>query len=160
MPRIKLTTEIEADIHVVFDLSRSIDLHKISAAKTNEKAIDGKVSGLIGLNESVTWKARHFGVYQRLTSKVTEFDRPNHFVDEQESGIFKFFRHEHHFRSTDQGTEMIDIFDYRSPCGILGNFADRLFLKRYMTTFLEKRNKVIKEFAESEKWKTILTTNT
>ena len=156
MPRIKLTTEIEADIHVVFDLSRSIDLHKISTAKTNETAIDGKVNGLIGQNEIVTWRAKHFGVYQKLTSKVTEFDRPNFFVDEQESGIFKFFRHEHHFKSTDKGTEMIDIFDYRSPLGILGNFADRLLIKRYMTAFLEERNKVIKEFSETEKWKTIL----
>ncbi|WP_373516521.1 hypothetical protein [Pricia sp.] len=70
MPRIELRTEIKADKEIVFDLSRSIlDLHRISTEYTNEEAIAGKTSGLIGLNESVAWKAKHFGIYQRLTSK-------------------------------------------------------------------------------------------
>src|SRR5665811_1912859 len=97
MPRIELRTEIKANKEIVFDLSRSIDLHRISTEHTNEEAIAGKTSGLIELNESVTWKAKHFGIYQRLTSKVTEFDRPNYFVDEMVNGAFKNFRHEHHF---------------------------------------------------------------
>ena len=77
MPRIELRTEIQAKKDIVFDLSRSIDLHKTSTEQTNETAIAEKTSSLIGLNESVTWKAKHFGIYQKLTSKVTEFDRPN-----------------------------------------------------------------------------------
>ncbi|MCG1036514.1 hypothetical protein [Polaribacter sargassicola] len=47
MPRIEIKTEIKADINIVFDLSRSIDLHKISTKHTNEKAIAGKTNGLI-----------------------------------------------------------------------------------------------------------------
>jgi hypothetical protein len=54
MPRIELKTEVEANMEIVFDLSRSIDLHKISMGNTNEKAIAGKTSGLIELDESVT----------------------------------------------------------------------------------------------------------
>lgn len=149
MPSIRLTTEIKADIEAVFDLSRSIDLHKISTRHTNEEAIAGKTSGLIGLNESVTWRARHFGVYHKLTSKITEFNRPVLFVDEMSKGIFKSFRHEHHFKTHDEYTIMTDIFDYKSPLGILGYMADAIFLKKYMTDLLEKRNQVIKEFAES-----------
>ena len=41
MPTIQLETIINADIKICFDLSRSIDLHQISTAKTNEKAIAG-----------------------------------------------------------------------------------------------------------------------
>ena len=133
MPRIELRTEIKANKEIVFDLSRSIDLHKISTEHTNEEAVAGKTSGLIGLNESVTWKAKHFGIYQRLTSKVTEFDRPNYFVDELVNGAFKNFRHEHHFTDLNDGTLMKDFFDYKSPLGILGKLADNLFLKTYMT---------------------------
>jgi len=55
----------------VFNLSRSIDLHKISTADTNEEAVAGKTAGCIGMGESVTWKAKHFGVTQLLTSKIT-----------------------------------------------------------------------------------------
>ncbi|AHM62814.1 hypothetical protein D770_22845 [Flammeovirgaceae bacterium 311] len=154
MPKIELHTTINADKHIVFDLSRSIDLHKISTEHTNEQAIDGITSGLISLNESVTWRAKHFGIYQRLTSKITEFDRPNYFTDEMVDGAFRRFRHEHHFINLKNGgTEMIDIFDYESPFGILGKLADKIFLMNYMKNLLVKRNCVIKEFSESEKWK-------
>ena len=157
MPRIELQTDIKADKEIVFNLSRSIDLHKISTEKTNETAIAGKTSGLIGLNESVTWRAKHFGIYQKLTSKITDFDQPNYFVDEMVSGAFSKFKHEHFFEESDKGTLMIDIFDYTSPFGILGKIADKLFLENYMTDLLAERNRIVKEFAESDKWKAILT---
>lgn len=69
MPVIELETFIHADIGTCFDLSRSIDLHTLSTAKTKEKAIAGKISGLIGMNETVTWQATHFFVRQTFTSK-------------------------------------------------------------------------------------------
>jgi ligand-binding SRPBCC domain-containing protein len=157
MPRIEIKTKIKASKEVVFDLSRSIDLHKISTEKTNEKAIAGKTSGLIGLNESVTWRAKHFGVYQNLTSKITEYERPNYFVDEMQKGAFSEFKHEHHFKELNGETLMTDFFEYKSPFGILGKLADKLFLKKYMTELLSERNRIVKEFAESEKWKEIIT---
>ena len=157
MPRIELRTEIKADKEIVFDLSRSIDLHKISTEHTNETAIAGKTSGLIGLNESVTWRAKHFGIYQELTSKITEFDRPNYFADEMVSGAFSEFKHEHHFTDLNGGTLMTDFFDYKSPFGFLGKLTDKVFLEKYMTDLLTERNRIVKEFAESEKWKKILT---
>ena len=157
MPRIELRTKIKANKEIVFDLSRSIDLHKISTEQTNETAIAGKVSGLIGLNESVTWRAKHFGIYQKLTSKITEFDRPNYFADEMVSGTFSEFKHEHHFADLHGGTLMTDIFVYKSPLGVLGKLADKLFLEKYMIDLLAERNRIVKEFAESDKWKQILT---
>ncbi|MET7029903.1 SRPBCC family protein [Sediminicola luteus] len=159
MPRIELRTYIKADKNIVFDLSRSIDLHKISTEHTNEEAIDGVTEGLIGLNETVTWRAKHFGIYQTLTSKVTEFSRPKLFTDEMVKGAFKNFKHVHQFYDLDDGTELIDVFEYQSPLGLLGSLADKLFLKQYMTGLLLKRNETIKEFAESEKWREVLPKN-
>ena len=156
MPRIELETEIHASLKIVFDLSRSIDLHKISTKQTNEEAIAGVTSGLIGPNQSVTWRAKHFGIYQTLTSKITEFKIYDYFVDEMEKGIFKSFRHQHIFEASENKTLMKDIFDYESPLGILGKIADKLFLENYMISLLEKRNETIKEFAESDKWKKVL----
>jgi hypothetical protein len=54
---------------------------------------------------------------------------------------------------------MADIFDYTAPLGILGKLANFLFLKNYMTRFLLERNAVIKEFAETDKWKEIINEN-
>lgn len=156
MPKIVIETFVQCDQRIAFDLSRSIDLHQVSTAHTNEKAIAGRTSGLIELGETVTWRARHFGIYQNLTSKITEMHAPSYFVDEMVQGAFKSFRHEHRLEKAGEAILMIDIFDYCSPFGLLGNFVDWLFLKRYMTILLEKRNQVIKEFAESEKWKSVL----
>ena len=156
MPRIEIRTEINASKEIVFDLSRSIDLHKISTEHTNEEAIGGKTSGLIEMNESVTWKAKHFGIVQTLTSKISAFDKPNYFSDEMVKGVFKKFKHEHHFSDSQNGTLMTDFFYYESPLGFLGRIADKLFLKKYMTELLSHRNLIIKNFAESEKWKEII----
>ena len=151
MPTIHLQTQINAPRQVVFDLSRSIDVHKLSTAHTNETAIAGVISGLINLNETVTWRAKHFGVYHKLTSKITEFDSPYYFADEMVKGIFKRFKHQHYFEDYRGGMLMTDLFEYRSPLKILGRIADKIFLKKYMTELLIKRNTLIKEIAESDK---------
>ena len=156
MPRIELKTVIKAHISLVFDLSRSIDLHQTSTKHTNEQAVAGRVSGLIKMGESVTWRAKHLGFYQKLTSKITAFNAPHHFTDEMQKGIFKSISHEHHFIKTTKGTIMTDYFDYESPFGLLGKLMDKVFLKQYMTNFLLLRNATIKEFAESDKWRKIL----
>jgi ligand-binding SRPBCC domain-containing protein len=156
MPKIELTTEINSTLEICFDLSRSIDLHQISTAKTKEQAIAGVTKGLINLNESVTWKATHFGVRQKLTAKITAFDRPNYFVDEQVKGIFKSMVHQHKFEQVGDKVIMKDIFEFESPFGIIGNIFNQLVLTKYMTKFLQERNQVIKEFAETEKWKDVL----
>jgi ligand-binding SRPBCC domain-containing protein len=156
MPTIHLTTFVAAPAQRVFDLARSIDLHRKSMVHTGEEAIAGTTSGLIGLNETVTWKAKHFRKTRFLKSKVTAMDPPLSFADEMVEGDFKSLRHEHHFKRIDNGTLLIDIFTYESPYGGLGRMADRLFLTRYMRNLLELRNKIIKEYAETEKWKFIL----
>ena len=150
MPVIHLETFIKADQKLVFDLARSIDLHQVSTAHTNERAVAGKTSGLIELNESVTWEAKHFGIVQRLSSKIIAMKSPDYFVDEMVFGAFKSFKHQHIFEAKGGGIIMTDIFDYVSPYGILGKFANWLFLKRYMTDLLVQRNKVIKEHAENQ----------
>lgn len=157
MPIIKTSLVIKSTLEIIFDLSRSIDLHKISTQHTNEEAIAGTTAGLIGLGEWVTWRAKHFGIYQKLTSKITLFDSPHSFTDEMVKGAFKSFKHQHFFKKIENdAVELIDIFEYKSPLGILGKLADVFFLENYMRNLLDKRNQTIKEFAESEKWKQVL----
>jgi len=156
MPKIELTTEIHSTIEICFDLSRSIDLHKISTQQTNEQAIAGTTSGLIELNEFVTWQARHFGIRQKLTSKITAFERPTYFKDEQQKGVFKYFYHEHKFEQVGDKVIMNDIFEFQSPFGIFGKIFNELILTKYLRKLLIDRNNVIKDFAETDKWKTLL----
>ena len=148
MPVIRLSTTIRASREICFDLSRSIDLHMVSTAATGERAIAGRTSGLIGPGETVTWRAKHFGIWQTLTSRVTAFDRPSFFADEMVKGAFHSFRHEHRFEISNEDTVMQDVFMYASPFGFLGRIADALFLEKYMRRLLEERNAVIRAHAE------------
>lgn len=159
MPTIELETHIRSGIETCFDLARSIDLHQISTASTNEKAIDGKTSGLINFNEFVTWQATHFGIRQKLTSKITAFNRPYYFRDEQIKGAFKYIVHDHNFELHADHVIMKDIFRFQSPVGFIGKLFDRTILKNYFRNFLLKRNAIIKEYAETEKWRSVLNNN-
>ena len=156
MPVIELKTFINASIEICFDLSRSIDLHQKSTAQTNEKAIAGRISGLINLDEFVTWQATHFGIKQKLTSKITAYNKPFYFRDEQQKGIFKFFIHDHYFQNQNEMVEMTDVFTYESPFGFAGRLFNMLVLTKHLKNLLMKRNALIKEFAETDKWQTVL----
>jgi len=156
MTKIKLDTYIEAPIERVFDLARSIDLHKLSTTGTNEEAIAGRTQGLIEINETVTWRAKHFGIYQNLTVQVTQMDRPNLFADRMISGAFSTMEHDHFFEREGLGTKMTDILQFTSPFGFIGELVNRLFLKKYMTKFLKSKNTELKKIAESEDWKKLL----
>ena len=149
MPKIELTTIINAPIETCFDLARSIDVHIESTKQTGEQAVAGRTSGLIELGETVTWRAKHFGMWQTLTSEITDFDKPNFFADELVKGAFKSFRHEHYFLARNGQTLMKDVFIFESPYGILGRLFNRMVLTKYMTSLLIKRNGVIKAVAEA-----------
>src|SRR6266403_531422 len=149
MPVIELSTVIRAPRERVFDLARSIDAHQDSTGGTEERAVAGVTKELIGMNGEVTWEARHFGVRQRLTVRVTAFDRPRHFRDIMISGAFKSMTHDHTFAEHPVGTLMSDRFEFNSPLGILGALVDRLFLAAYMRRFIVRRNEVLRQLAES-----------
>jgi len=156
MPVIHLTTFIEAPLERVFDLSRSINLHKKSMENVDEQAVGGTTSGLINLNETVTWKAKHLGKSRVLKVKVSEMNAPHSFTDEMMEGDFKSMKHEHHFKQTDNGTIVIDLFHFETPYGAIGKLFTQLYLTSYLRRLLEQRNRTIKDYAETTKWQHLL----
>lgn len=156
MPTIHLTTFVAAPAERVFDLARSIDLHKQSMTKHKEEAVAGVRFGLIEKNETVTWKARHLFKNRILKTRITDMKKPEMFTDEQAEGDFKLLKHEHHFKPCDNGTIMIDIISFEAPYGTVGKTFNKLYLTKYLRKLIEHRNAVIKEFAEGTKWKSLL----
>jgi ligand-binding SRPBCC domain-containing protein len=141
MAVIRVETYIQAPIEVCFDLSRSVEMH-------DEPPVAGITSGLLQLNDTITTEAVRFGTKQSITSQISEMERPHKFVDVLIKGYFKMLRHTHIFQSKGQGTSMIDILEFRSP-GSLAPLVDQLLLKNYMRRILLKRNRHIKQIAES-----------
>ncbi|OFI39288.1 cyclase [Arthrobacter sp. SW1] len=145
-----------------FDLSRSVDAHVGSMAKSGERAVAGVTSGLIGLGETVTWRAKHFGLPILMTSRITQFSYPDSFTDEQQRGPFRAFRHVHEFLPDDSGqdgsgqdgsgpdgggTLMIDHVEFTAPFGVLGRLVEKAFLGRYMQYLIEERNRYLQGLA-------------
>ena len=159
MAEIIISTQVNSRIETVFDLSRSIELHKISTSQTNEEAVAGVTSGLMNLHDTVTWQARHLLKQRRFTSKITAFERPFYFRDEMQQGDFKKFIHEHFFEKNENGILMKDKLLLEAPFGFIGKLATGIFLKNYIRSLLIHRNEVIKQHAESGEWRKILLKN-
>ncbi len=156
MTKIILHTKIIAPVERCFLLSLSVDLHKGSTAQTNEKAIAGVTSGLMQLNDVVTWEAKHFGIVQHFTSKITVYQKPNYFVSEMQKGAFKRFHHQHIYKTEGSDCIMTDELDFEAPLGILGKIAMTLAVKNHIKKLLLTRNEFIKSVAESDEWKKYL----
>lgn len=147
MGALRLVTNVAAPADVCFDLSRSIDLHVESMAASQERAVAGITSGLIGAGERVTWEARHLGRRWRVTSRITEFDPPRRFVDEMEDpGPFAFFRHEHLFETVGEGTRMTDVIEFRTRCGPVAPLVD-FAAGAYLRRLIAMRNATIRSRA-------------
>lgn len=131
-------TVIDAPLEAVWTNSLSIDVHLASMRRSSERAVAGVVSGLIGLDETVTWRARHFGLWFEMTSRITELDPYRRFVDEQTTGPFQSFRHEHEFTWRQGHTEMVDIVHLASP--ILPRSTEAMILLPYMRRLIRQRN--------------------
>jgi ligand-binding SRPBCC domain-containing protein len=150
MTLLRIKTIIHADRQTCFDLSRNIDLHLQSMQHTGEKVVEGRAAGLCEEGDSVTWQARHFGWTFRLTSRISVVKRFSCFRDEMVTGPFKLLEHDHFFQDHSSGTVMTDVFRYKVPAGWVGEIFDRLVLRRYMTTLLLSRNRLIKRVAETQ----------
>src|SRR5690606_38833374 len=120
MPIIDLELFVRAPIERDFDLSRSVDVHLASTFQTEERAIAGVTAGLLQRGDVVTWEARHFGVRQRLTSRMVSVSRPSHFRDSMVSGAFRRFDHDHFFAAAGDGTLVTERFDFDAPFGPVG----------------------------------------
>lgn len=148
METFRVETLIRAPLEVCFDAARDLDLHVRSMAHTGERAVAGRTSGLIELGEEVTWRARHFGVTQHFTSRITAYERPAYFQDAMQRGAFRSFVHDHHFFHADGTTRMVDTVAFAAPLGILGILAEKLFLRRYLERLIAQRARVIREALE------------
>ena len=159
MVHLEESVRILAPIDRCFDLARSVEVHLLGNVHFGEQAVAsaGVTSGLVALGETVTWRAKHFGVWFTLRSEITAMDAPLHFRDEMRQGPFRFMRHDHYFQPLPgDATDMTDIFRFAAPLPLLGLLAEACVLRRYMRRLLQERNLVIKQLAESSEWRNYL----
>lgn len=147
---LEVVTVIDAPLEVAFDLAIDIDAHLGSQAGANERAVGGVTSGRIGLGQTVTWRATHFGIPFTMTSRIAELDRPHVFVDEQVKGPFHRFHHRHLFEPDGDGTRMTDQVRFTAPVGPIGVLVEKAVLGRYLERLIADRGQYLKAEAESQ----------
>lgn len=86
------------------------------------------------------------GIPMNWLTEITHVKEPVYFVDEQRSGPYALWHHEHRLSPTEKGIQMTDLVTYRVPAGPLGTLAHRLFIRKqlegifhYRKIALEKR---------------------
>jgi ligand-binding SRPBCC domain-containing protein len=156
MSKIHLTTFIKAPADRVFDLSRNITIFRKALQSRKEKISSGAAGNLVSSGETITLHARHLGKTRMMTARVMEIKKPLTFIEEQVKGDLKSYRHERHFKEIDNGTIMIDLLEFEGPRDMLGNFFSQFYLKKYLQKIILERNELIRQFAETEKWRAVM----
>jgi ligand-binding SRPBCC domain-containing protein len=147
---IEVVSVINAVPARVFDLELDVDVHAESLSASGETATTNTGRRRLALGDEVTFRARHFGLPWRMTSRITAYERPRHFVDEQTRGPFRALRHEHYFEPLDGGgTKMTDRMTVSAPLGPLGGIVTRLVLAPYLRRLLTQRAIHVKRLAEA-----------
>jgi len=156
MARIHLTTFIAAPAERVFDLSRHLALYKLIFHNRKEKLSSGAGSSLLAKGETVSVLTTHGGKTRMSLIKIMDMKRPLLFTEEQVKGDLQNFRHEHHFKPVDNGTIIIDLVDFGMPKDIIGKIFGKIYFRKYLEELVHRRNEVVRSYAETEKWRAVL----
>lgn len=114
------------------------------------------MNGLIGQGQEVEWRARHFGFWVNMRSRITAFEPPHYFQDGMVHGPFRHFVHDHWFDGQGTVTLMRDVLRFSSPVPLLASALDPLVLGPHLRKFLALRNHALKAAAESDAWQKYL----
>jgi len=156
MPKIHITNFINAPVDRVFNLSRNLTLNKLALKGGKEQYLSSAAGNLLTAGETITLRARHLGKNRELTARVIDLKLAEGYTEEQIKGDLKSYRHEYHFKKVDNGTILIDLLEFEGPRDLLGSLAARFFLKSYFEAVVKKKNDLIRQYAETEKWKAVL----
>jgi len=94
----------------------------------------------------ITYKVSPFlGKKLNWVTEISQVREKRYFIDEQRSGPYSIWHHEHHFSEVEGGVEMRDILFYKVPYGIIGKLADLLIVSRKVNEIFKFREKRINE---------------
>ena len=93
----------------------------------------------------IDYQIRWAGISLSWKTIITEYEPPFFFVDEQAGGPYRYWRHHHSFRPTQNGTLVGDRVEYALPLGWLGRMAHTLAVRRQLKQIFDYRQKTLME---------------
>ncbi len=154
MPQLFFETVIAAPLAAVWAFHEDVtgSLPALSPLDGAVKIVSADLPVHVGSRIVISAKIL-LGFRGKWVAKIVEHVPPAFgkamFADEQESGPFKSWLHEHLFEQVgSQSTRLVDRVTYRAPFGPLGWIADRLFLRKKVVDMFEYRHRMTREFLE------------
>ena len=81
--------------------------------------------------------------YFNWITEITQAEPLSYFIDEQRSGPYRFWHHEHRLRSTEHGVEMTDLIHYALSFGMLGRMVHAAIVRNKLNAIFDYRHQVI-----------------
>jgi ligand-binding SRPBCC domain-containing protein len=85
------------------------------------------------------------GITTTWVTQITFVERYKLFINKQIKGPYKFWEHQHHFKTIGSGTQVRDIIKYELPYGVLGLLAHKIFIKKQLDDLFNYRRQKLKE---------------
>jgi len=95
--------------------------------------------------DRIRYRIRLLGISLPWVSRITEWRENTGFVDEQERGPYKRWRHEHTLFASNRGVLMRDRVEYELPFGALGRVVAGWWVRRNLERIFDFRARAIGE---------------
>ncbi len=90
-----------------------------------------------------------FGLKMKWVTEITHVVDKQYFVDEQRSGPYKIWHHQHMIRPVKDGVIMTDLVTYKPPLGFIGALANSFLIRRKLEEIFDfRRKKLIEIFGD------------
>jgi ligand-binding SRPBCC domain-containing protein len=94
----------------------------------------------------ITYNVRPLlGIKMKWMTEITTVEPMKYFVDEQRSGPYTMWHHQHHIVAIEGGVLMTDIVTYIPPMGFLGAMANSIFIEKQLKDIFDFRHKAVED---------------
>lgn len=90
------------------------------------------------------------GIAVPWVTEITHVKKPHFFVDEQRSGPYRFWHHQHHFEAAGAGVWMTDLVHYQLPFGRPAQLLLGRMVARRLAAIFDFRTRALNGFFPSD----------
>lgn len=110
---------------------------RITSAPGKGKMFEGQI---------ITYKVYPFkGISSNWVTEITHIAENRYFIDEQRSGPYVMWHHEHWFKAVPGGIEMTDRVSYKLPLGFIGRMMERWLVRKQLRKIFKFRHEKLTE---------------
>jgi ligand-binding SRPBCC domain-containing protein len=124
--------------------SNPVNLKRITPPEMNFDIISGNLPEKIFSGLMIQYSVSPLkGIKMKWLSEIKHVNEPFSFTDEQRSGPYSFWYHQHSFAEMGSNTRMTDLVYYSLPFFAIGSIAHSLFIRKKLEHIFNYRTKAI-----------------